>query len=131
MRDYQNYSSIEQVRQSGCYLYCLIVGSGYSPLSIDSFYPPFLKKGLIQEDCFILNPCRILEDLTGQKYRVIKTKIYDPEARLKIAQWHNPKTGYSHFVLMKNESEVLFDSLGDSKTVRDGFIESWRLFYLS
>jgi len=77
------------------------------------------------------NPCRILEDLTGQKYRVIKTKIYDPEARLKIAQWHNPKTGYSHFVLMKNESEVLFDSLGDSKTVRDGFIESWRLFYLS
>lgn len=130
MRDYQNYSSIEKVRQSGCYLYCLIVGSGYSPFSIDSFYSAFLKKGLIQEDCFILNPCKILEDLTGRKYRVVKSKDYDPEARIKIAQWHNPKTGYSHFVIMKNSETVEFDSLGNSKTVAEGFIESWRLFYL-
>ena len=88
MRDYQNYSSIEQVRQSGCYLYCLIVGSGYSPLSIDSFYPPFLKKGLIQEDCFILNPCRILAEslktLRGKNTELSKLKSMTQRQDLKL-----------------------------------------------
>ncbi len=58
--------------------------------------------------------------------------VDDPKYKLKkgefaIAKFHNPATGHSHFVPCHN-GIVLFDSLGQSITCRDGAIESYRIF---
>lgn len=38
------------------------------------------------------------------------------------------RTGYSHFVLMKGPQEIKYDPLGDSVTVKEGYVESYRAF---
>lgn len=38
------------------------------------------------------------------------------------------RTGYSHLVLMKGPQEIKYDPLGDSVTVKEGYVESYRTF---
>lgn len=127
--NYQSRSKNKEIKNSGCYFYCLIVAANRNPEEAETLYNSMIEKGFMKNDCYILDPCKILSELTNQNYKVINSKNYDQKAEIKIAKWHNSKTGYSHFVLMKNETEVLFDSFGHSNTVKNGFIESWRLFY--
>ena len=59
---------------------------------------------------------------------VEKTKNWPNNALFVIGKWHNKRTGYSHFVLMKGPRDVEYDPLGDSVTVKEGDIESYRAF---
>ncbi len=129
MKNYQSNSTNPQIKESGCYFYSLIVAAGHQPEEAETLYRKMITNGLMMEDCYITNPCEILKELTGNKYTVAKTKIYDSHANIKIARWYNPETGDEHFVLMKDEKTVLFDSFGLSNTVNNGYIKDWRLFY--
>ena len=53
----------------------------------------------------------------------------DTNADIAIALWFNPRTNFHHFVLMNKDGTVRWDPIFNSKTVEEGVIESWRLFY--
>lgn len=90
-------------------------------------YDYFREHSIIGDDCEILQPDKICKRY-GINVVVEKTKNWPNNALFVIGKWHNKRTGYSHFVLMKGPREVEYDPLGDSVTVKEGDIESYRAF---
>lgn len=128
--DYQNHSKIPQVKQYGCYLYSLIKGAKRNPQRADSLYQDFVSNGYMNSNCLIQEPAEILHKCNGHEYDYKRSDKFDPNADIAIAKWSNGQ--HEHFVLMKNEKDVKFDSLGHSNTVATGQIpqtDGWRLFY--
>lgn len=118
----------EKIGESGCYLLSLL----YVTDRLDDVfvcYTKFLEKGFIDEDCFIKDPSSIMKALTGDKYTVKKSSTFDPKADFIIAYYYNPKTKYHHFVVHNKENKLEYDSFGLSNTVKNGYVESYRLFY--
>lgn len=127
--------AVKQIYDYGCYFMSLLfVGNVYySGIStIDEllmYYDTFIARGWMDPDCYVKDPCAILNYLTGKKYMVVKDTSLDPNANIVIGRWHNPATNHYHFVVMDRNNNVVWDSLGYSITVADGVIESYRLFY--
>lgn len=82
---------------------------------------------IIGNDCEILQPAKICERY-GINVTVEKTKKWPSNALFVVGKWYNKRTGYSHFTLMKGPRDVEYDPLGDSTTVREGEVESYRAF---
>ena len=124
---------IESIYNYGCYFLSLCyVAKGREPYNIDEmvdWYDLFIKKDWMEEDCYVKDPCAILEFFTSKKYTVVKDTVLDPKVGIVIGRWHNPTTNHFHFVVMDSNNNVTYDPLGESITVRDGFVESYRLFY--
>ena len=114
--------------ESGCYFFCLLhcVGGCDDAISI---YKKAVDIGWMDEDCYVKDPCAILRYLTGKKYSLVKDTVLDPSANIIIGLWHNPTTNHHHFVVMDSNNNVTYDPLGESITVRDGALESYRSFY--
>ena len=127
MKDIQG--AYEEIGKYGCYFLSLLKTANKEQNALE-YYFKYLGNKWIDKECFVMNPTNILNDLHGRKFNVIRSNSYDNKASVKIACWYNPRTNYRHFVLMRDNKEVLFDSFGQSITVKEGFIESWRLFYL-
>lgn len=126
MKDIQG--AYEEIGKYGCYFLSLLKTAKKEEDALE-YYFKYLESGWIDKECFVKNPVAILVDLHGGRFNVIRSNSYDDKAVFKIACWYNPRTNYRHFVLMKNSKDVSFDSFGQSVTVKEGFIESWRLFY--
>ena len=90
-------------------------------------YDYFRKNNIIGDDCEILQPDKICKHY-GVNVTVEKTKNWPNNALFVIGKYHNKRTGYSHFVLMKGPQEIKYDPLGDSVTVKEGYVESYRAF---
>ena len=125
----------KQIYDYGCYFMSLLYVSKvpYSePATLDEllkYYDTFISKGWMVPDCYVKDPCAILEYLIGKKYSVKKVPVLDPSANIIIGRWHNPTTNLHHFVVMDPNNNVIWDSLGHSTTVAGGAVESYRLFY--
>ena len=125
----------KQIYDYGCYFMSLLYVSRvpYSePATLDEllkYYDTFIVKGWMGPDCYVKDPCAILEYLIGKKYSVKKSTVLDPNANIVIGRWYNPATNLHHFVVMDRDNAVVWDSLVDSLTVKNGTIESYRLFY--
>lgn len=122
---------VENIYNYGCYFLDLLFISKYQePIFEDiiKYYDTFIIKGWMDEECFIKNPCAILNYLTGKKYSVTVTKDLDSSASQVIGYYYNPNTNLHHFVVMDKCNKVLWDSIENSNTVKNGFIESYRLF---
>lgn len=125
----------KQIYDYGCYFMSLLYvrNKPYSePATLDEllrYYDLFISKGLMDPDCYVKDPCAILNYLTGKKYTVKKSEVLDPTADIIIGRWYNPATNFHHFVVMDRANNVVWDSLADSNTVKNGIIESYRLFY--
>lgn len=125
----------KQIYDYGCYFLSLLYVSNipYSePANLDEilmYYDTFVSKGWMDPDCYVKDPCSILRYLTGKTYTVKKDTVLDPNANIIIGLWHNPTTNLRHFVVMNSKNNVVWDSLGHSTTVADGYIESYRNFY--
>lgn len=125
----------KQIYDYGCYFMSLLYvrNTPYSePTTLDDllrYYDLFISNGWMDPDCYVKDPCAILKYLTGKKYTVKKDAALDPSASITIGRWYNPTTNLRHFVVMDRYNTVVWDSLVDSGTVRDGFVESYRLFY--
>lgn len=52
----------------------------------------------------------------------VRTAVYD----IIIKEYFNPRTGFHHFVLYKNNIDD--DSMSDSITVKEGYVLSYRCF---
>ena len=135
-KDLKKVSEVaKQIYDYGCYFMSLLHVSKapYSELtSLDEllkYYDTFISKGSLGPDCYVQDSCAILQYLTVKKYTVRKDVVLDPSANIVIGRWYNPATNFHHFVVMDRDNTVVWDSLVDSSTVKNGNIESYRLFY--
>ena len=125
----------KQIYDYGCYFMSLLFvrKMSYSEItSLDellTYYDTFIDQCWMDPDCYVKDPCAILNYLTGKKYTAKKSTVLDPNANIIIGRWHNPTTNHYHFVVMDSNNNVIWDSLGHSTTVAGGYIESYRLFY--
>lgn len=69
-------------------------------------------------------------DNNNRKWSVQKTKEL-PANLLKdcciIARYYNPRTHYSHFVLIDRDKHIIYDGLYNSVTVKEGYIADYRI----
>lgn len=135
-KDLKKVSEVaKRIYDYGCYFLSLLYVRKISYSEITSldellmYYDTFIACGWMDPDCYVKDPCAILGFLTGKKYIVKKSEVLDPNANIIIGRWHNPTTKHSHFVVMDSNNNVVWDPLGNSITVRDGLVESYRLFY--
>ena len=92
-------------------------------------YDELKRRGIIGPECTVLLPEELCSYYGFYGIKVKKTKKWPSGTySFVIGKYYNKNTGYSHFVLMEGPDEVKFDPLGNSKTVRDGHIESYRVF---
>lgn len=128
----------EKIAEYGCYFLSLCY-AGFNEVAerkreliyseILSNYEEFIEADIIDEDCFVKHPEEILRYYTGDEWKVKKSLEFDTNADIAIALWFNPRTNFHHFVLMNKDGTVRWDPIFNSKTVEEGYIESWRLFY--
>lgn len=135
-KDLKRVSEVaSRIYDYGCYFMSLLYSRRipYSePTTVDElfeYYDIFIDRGWMDFDCYVKDPCAILKYLTGKKYTVKKSEVLDPTANIIIGKWYNPTTNHSHFVVMDIGNNVIWDSLGSSLTVANGYVESYRLFY--
>lgn len=129
---YDTIKKLNSIHDYGCYfLDLLFVVKRREPemSEILDYYDVFIQNDWMEEDCYIKNPCAILEYFTGKKFKIKKDSVFDKQATYIIGYYYNPVTNLNHFVVINRFNEVLWDSIENSKTVRDGFITSYRLFY--
>lgn len=122
---------VEKIYEYGCYFLDLLFVSKYQEPTFEEIiksYNTFIAKGWMDEECFIKDPCAILNYLTGKKYSVKKDSVFDSSAAHIIGYYYNPNTNLHHFVVMDNYNNVHWDSIENSNTVLNGHIESYRLF---
>ena len=128
-------AKLEMIGKYGCYMFCLlkIAKQEHNYLY---YYNRFLEKGWIDRECTVLNPVAIMNDLTGTRFNVLKSTKFDSKASFTVGYWYNPNTKFHHFVLHDGNNKVIYDSYGMnddgtpmSNTVRNGYIESYRLYY--
>lgn len=122
---------VEKIYEYGCYFLDLLYISKYKEPTFEEIiksYDTFITKGWMNEECYVKDPCAILTYLTGKKYSVTKDSVFDSSAAHAIGYYYNPNADLHHFVVMDKYNVVLWDSIEDSNTVKNGFIESYRLF---
>ena len=50
------------------------------------------------------------------------------EGEFEILDWYNPRTGKRHFTAGNGHGYVTYDPMGESLTVKEGFLRSKRIF---
>lgn len=122
----------ENINKTGCYfLDLLFLTKEKEPEMVEMiyYYDLFIKNDWMDKDCFIKDPCAILEFLTGLKFKVKKSKVLDSSATYILGNWFNQMTGVGHFVVMDKNDNIVWDSIEDCVTVKKGFKKGYRLFY--
>lgn len=116
---------------NSCYAWCLVwLYSGDTELTnmMKNIIKGIEKKYIDYPDCYVRHPARFVNMLMGfNRFKDVE-KVYSepPKNASVIVEWVNGEQ--SHFVVMQ-DGKVVFDPSGDSKTVRNGKISSWRRFF--
>lgn len=115
---------------NGCYFFC--IWQLANRIDKSHYHDPFVlfsssfDDGYIQADCFVNRPDKILEKAAGGIWEVRKEgPEYQPKENEYQVLRYERKTIQgilSHFVLQD------WDPLGDSLTVKEGYIASKRIF---
>ena len=120
--------------KNSCYAYCLcyLFDIERDEWSWLEHIAVGVKAKAIDEDCYINDPCKFINILTGDtKYKNVKkvkiTNILDLPKNQKYIVEYNWIRG-SHFVVVEN-GKVIFDPSGESESVKNGKPVSFRLFY--
>lgn len=122
---------VKNIYDYGCYFLDLLYVSKYKEPTLEEiikYYDTFTAKGWMDEECFVKNPCDILNFLTGKRYSVVRDPVLDTSASHIIGYFYNPNTSLHHFVVMGKDDKVCWDSIENSNTVKNGFVESYRMF---
>lgn len=127
MNDTALQSKLEKIGKYGCYFLSLLKAFNRTSDFLE-LYDKYISKGFMDSDCYIKNPVGIVTDLSGyNKWNVEKLTSFK-KGDIVIAYYFNKNTGLHHFVLFDNDNKLVWDSLGRSNTVRNGVIESYRIF---
>lgn len=113
----------------GCYFLDILKHFGKLDKVLD-YYDKYVAKGWMDYDCYIQRPLDIVKDLSGYpNWEMKKSEVFDSTAEIVVAYYFNPGTKLHHFVLHNSRNELRWDSLEPSNTVKNGYVESYRLFY--
>lgn len=123
---------LKQLYESGCYFLSIIhtaeKNSPYLSVDVMRFAIECIDNKWLEKDFTVIRPDKILGRLLDKEVSVVsvsgkeKDLLQTMEYKAVINNWYNPKTGLYHF----NCED--WDSLINSKTVKEGFIISYRIF---
>lgn len=113
--------------ESGCYFFCLLKFANKENDAIN-IYKEAVALNFMDKDCFIKDPVALLKHLTNKKYSVVKQTESPVDGDLIIARFANKRTGLKHFAIVDKNNNITYDPLGESVTVSEGYIESYRIF---
>lgn len=114
----------------GCYFLSLLhlVKSDYGALTL---YQLALDKKYIDADCYIRDPAALLQLAAGGKWNVRheSAEYLTTKNEQEILRFERKATGttYAHFVTGDGFGNVVYDPLGDSRTVTEGQLISKRI----
>jgi len=119
------------LRESGCYFFCLLrwaeiaTDAGLTNEQIIGFYHYYVNRGVMESDCFIIDPVAILNSLCRCLIGSAVTRAESPpRAATYIACLKKP--GHWHFVLSHNGET--WDPLDPERPgVSDYKIDSYRV----
>lgn len=122
--------------EGGCYFLSIIhIAEDLSQRIINPLpaYFQMVEKKLMKENCYIIKPAAIIEELYGDDgWTVTKEDalyICRPnEFEILRFEWPTPSKIYSHFVVGDGRGDVHWDPLGESNTVENGELVSKRIF---
>lgn len=133
------------IKEWGCYFCDLLKiaedqhGRKFGSSEVYAIYLAAMQTGIVQKEewedgkpkdgCTVYDPDALLK-LAGGKGTVRKVDGASYQCapnEKQILQFHNPRTGYYHFVVGDGKGKVTWDSLENSVTVREGMIVSQRI----
>ena len=139
MINQRNPGLLPVLQKEGCYFLSLLylvereTGKQFSVDIINGLFQTFLDKKYLGPDCLVKNPTQILKHLGLNKtQRLNGSSIAFPASyktqnnELEILEYVNGI--FSHFVVGDGNSRVEFDPLVNSNTVRNGRLNSKRIF---
>jgi hypothetical protein len=99
---------------------------------IQAIYEAESKDFDLGPECYISNPkglanhvARGKTDFLGRFDRFYVCR----ENEFEVCRWFNPNTDFGHFVAGDGKGNVIYDPIeGGSRTVREGYLESKRIF---
>lgn len=125
------------IQESGCLFLCfaqvspLIFEGSNGRKALNKIWKEAVKKGYISKEDIILKHNEIANEFFALdvKYDDIHHKADEtiPD-NVKIIFGHYIYK-YGHFVVLSKNKKVIFDSLGESNTVKNGKLETMRWYY--
>jgi hypothetical protein len=126
---------MERIGAEGCYFLSLVYAAeAATGKRIDAVevYEAAVKLSLMHEDCYMVNPARIMEIMTGQKWtgRHGPSDYRPGPGEVMVMRYEHKTTSktFTHFVIVDDRGNVKYDPLGASNTVRLGQPVSSRIF---
>lgn len=124
----------KRLGDEGCYeLSLMFVAEAVSRREFDivQMHKALLSLGLVREDCFVVNPAGVLEQLCGGQWSVTKEPagyVTSP-SEFEILRFErvDGRTTVAHFVVGDGHGGVEFDPYEGSRTVREGKLVSKRI----
>lgn len=104
----------------------------FDPKAILTLGQFFRENHLVEKDLRILDWERIFNFFPSMY--VHYTDRHEPPSRMchdkefEILQWYNPRTGLKHFTAGNGYGYETYDPLGTSVTVKEGFLQTKRIF---
>lgn len=111
-----------------CYLYCV----GIAPKTegdMIKYISSAMDKGLLDEECTVLDASKLLQHFTGKKWHVQKKDIDDIDEIKDATPVRFSNGGNAHWVVVEN-GRIVFNSLADSVCVAKGHPTSARVITL-
>lgn len=115
----------EMLGKYGCGFLCLCHFFKVQESEVLFYFRLAKKKGIVDTDCFVNDWGKLASLMADEweSFRCEKSNLKDKKAVFCMEYWYNPRTKLHHFKLKD------FDPLGNSQTVKEGMIESYRNFY--
>ena len=123
---------LKELHESGCYFLALIhiaeKNSQYLSTDVIRFAIECIDNKWLEKDFTVIRPDKILGKLLDKEVTVTsisdkeKASMQAMEYKSIVNKWYNPNTGLYHF----NTDD--WDSLINSKTVKEGYIIGYRVF---
>lgn len=111
-----------------CYLYCV----GICPESEGEMIKHIsgaMDKGLLDEECTVLNAGKLLEHFTGKRFFVEKKTISDIKKIKEATPVRYVYNGKGHWVVVE-DGKIVFNSIANSVCVKNGKPDSARVISL-
>ncbi len=117
----------EKAGKYACLAFCYLKYMGHAPMKAITYYQKLMDNNIIDEDFYVKDGNAFIRYFgnTHRKVRFLEDGEEPMPSKYYICRYYNPLTGHRHFVITQGY-KVVYDSLGESITVRDGRPEQFR-----
>lgn len=122
-------SELLNIGNYGCAFLCACKAMNVEIEDIPYYFTKAKELNIIDRECTVNNWDKLLNLLEhyGKKWSVEIAEVPKP-CDILIGMYFNPKTRYTHFVLLDNKShKIIYDGLKNSLTVKNGYIKNYRI----